>query len=237
MRSISGAKPPRPSLLVLANAPAALRRPFDGTDSTFLRCTLDRVRKVIPNLFFLKCRRCSLISVVKVGEFIRRSTIDRLIRLYWKVVFFRNSDPLRNAEKYRMRGMQIGEGTLVYPSVVFGRDGNDPIVIGKNCVLTGCTILGHDASTNRHLGLRHSICKPTIIDDDVFIGVGAIVLMGVHIGRGSIVGAGSVVRRNVPAGCVIGGNPAKTVCTVPTLVEMRRLQIREHPELIAREGG
>lgn len=99
---------------------------------------------------------------------------------------------------YREMGMQIGEGTLIYPHVSFGRGGEDPIIIGKNCVLTGCTILGHDASTNRQLGITRSIRIPVIIEDDCFIGWGAIVMMGVRIGRGSIIGAGAVVTSDVP---------------------------------------
>jgi acetyltransferase-like isoleucine patch superfamily enzyme len=46
------------------------------------------------------------------------------------------------------------------------------------------------------------------IDDDVWLGYGAIVLSGVHIGRGAIVAAGSVVKGDVPAYAIVGGNPA-----------------------------
>ena len=47
-----------------------------------------------------------------------------------------------------------------------------------------------------------------LIDDDVWIGFGATVLSGVHIGRGAIVAAGSVVKADVPAYTIVGGNPA-----------------------------
>ena len=46
------------------------------------------------------------------------------------------------------------------------------------------------------------------IDDDVWLGFGSIVLSGVHIGRGAIVAAGSVVKNDVPAYAIVGGNPA-----------------------------
>src|SRR5688572_21254584 len=49
------------------------------------------------------------------------------------------------------------------------------------------------------------------IEDDVQIGVGAIILKGVHIGRGAIIQAGAVVSKNVPAGATVGGNPARPV--------------------------
>lgn len=55
------------------------------------------------------------------------------------------------------------------------------------------------------------IAKPVVIEDDVWIGIGAIVLKGVRIGRGARVGAGAVVTREVPAGATVVGNPAKIV--------------------------
>ena len=52
---------------------------------------------------------------------------------------------------------------------------------------------------------------PIVIGEDVFIGVRAIVLPGVSIGAGSIVGAGSVVTRDIPEGMVAAGNPCKVL--------------------------
>lgn len=53
-----------------------------------------------------------------------------------------------------------------------------------------------------------------IIEDDVFIGARSIVLKGVRIGKGAVVGAGSVVSRDVPAGAIVAGNPAEIVGSV-----------------------
>jgi acetyltransferase-like isoleucine patch superfamily enzyme len=53
--------------------------------------------------------------------------------------------------------------------------------------------------------------SPVRIDDDVWIGIGAIILKGVHIGAGAQVSAGSVVTRDVPAGGRVAGNPARLV--------------------------
>ena len=51
--------------------------------------------------------------------------------------------------------------------------------------------------------------RPVVIEDDAWIGIGAIVLKGVRIGRGARVGAGSVVTADVPAGVSVAGNPAR----------------------------
>lgn len=54
-----------------------------------------------------------------------------------------------------------------------------------------------------------------IIEDDVLISANSIILKGVHIGRGAIIGAGSVVTKNVPAFAVVAGNPAQIIRTLP----------------------
>jgi acetyltransferase-like isoleucine patch superfamily enzyme len=51
--------------------------------------------------------------------------------------------------------------------------------------------------------------RPIVIEDDVWVGAGAIVLPGVTIGRGSVIAAGAVVTRSVPPMSVVGGMPAR----------------------------
>ena len=51
--------------------------------------------------------------------------------------------------------------------------------------------------------------RPVAIGDDVWIGIGAIILKGVRIGRGARIGAGAVVVRDVPENACVAGNPAK----------------------------
>ena len=53
--------------------------------------------------------------------------------------------------------------------------------------------------------------QKVVIEDDVWVGLGAIILSGVKIGTGSIIAAGSVVTRNVEPFSVYGGNPAKKI--------------------------
>jgi acetyltransferase-like isoleucine patch superfamily enzyme len=58
--------------------------------------------------------------------------------------------------------------------------------------------------------------EPTLVRKGASIGSGATILSNVVIGERAIVGAGSVVTRNVPAGAIVAGNPARVLREVPT---------------------
>lgn len=92
----------------------------------------------------------------------------------------------------------------------------DNIVIGKNVKVGGGTrIFDTDFHPLNYIVRRDSNegtkTKPVIIHDDVFIGTNSIIGKGVEIGERSIIAAGSVVVKSVPAGEVWGGNPAKFI--------------------------
>lgn len=53
--------------------------------------------------------------------------------------------------------------------------------------------------------------RPIVVEDNAWLGGGAIVLPGVVIGRNAVVGAGAVVTRHVPANTVVAGNPARVI--------------------------
>lgn len=106
------------------------------------------------------------------------------------------------------------------------------IVIGNNCVLQGTTICSYNqvsigdnvifgpntvimdcgghTLTNRGSSdeLDNLIAKPITIGNDVWIGYGCIILPGVNIGSGAVIGAGSVVTKDVPPNSMAVGNPS-----------------------------
>ena len=69
-----------------------------------------------------------------------------------------------------------------------------------------------DAIANSPFGNRSQrpavISRPVVIEDDVWIGIGAIILKGVHIGQGARINAGAVITADIPAGAIVFGNPA-----------------------------
>jgi tetrahydrodipicolinate N-succinyltransferase len=90
-------------------------------------------------------------------------------------------------------------------------DAHSEIRIGRNCMIgPHCYIT--DANHGKAAGVlvkdQSMQPQPVVIEDDVWLGAGVIVLPGVHLGRGCVIGAGAVVTSDVPAGEVFAGVPA-----------------------------
>jgi acetyltransferase-like isoleucine patch superfamily enzyme len=66
-----------------------------------------------------------------------------------------------------------------------------------------------------------------IIEDDVWVGYGAIILSGIKIGKGSIIAAGSVVTKDIEPCSIVGGNPAKFI-----KYRYAKDEIKQHESLI-----
>ncbi len=131
----------------------------------------------------------------------------------------------------------IGTGCAIQMNVVF----TDPafVHIGNNVHLTGCTLFGHDGSVSmlkQAFGVRIDKVGKIDIRDNVFVGHQSIIMPGVTIGPNAIVAAGSVVTKDVPAGSIVGGVPAKIIGSVDALVarlqtETTTLPWGNHPML------
>ncbi|MEE1080248.1 MAG: acyltransferase [Bacteroidales bacterium] len=78
----------------------------------------------------------------------------------------------------------------------------DHVSIGANTVIY---------DTDGHAEITGNQPKPIVIEDDVFIGMDCHILKGVKIGRGSIIGACSVVTKDIPAGVIAAGVPCKVI--------------------------
>lgn len=132
--------------------------------------------------------------------------------------------PIDEVTKYRHMGVKIGYGTKIQNEVIIDYSHYWLIEIGKNVTLAPRVhILAHDASTKLELG--YTRLGRTIIEDNVFIGASSIILPGVTIGCGSIIGAGSVVTKDVPTHVVVAGNPAKVICSTEEYYEKMRAKM------------
>lgn len=114
---------------------------------------------------------------------------------------------------------------FIHPSVVF--DGNDfsMISIGKNTTISADVIfLTHDYSISKGLSLIGAkksgrFLRPISVGDNCFIGMRSMLLPGTTIGNNVIIGAGAIVKGNIPDGVVIAGNPARILCSTKEWAE------------------
>ena len=88
--------------------------------------------------------------------------------------------------------------------------------IGNNMKIGGCVLITDtDAHPMDYVARRSSNegtkSAPVVIEDDVWVGAHCIILKGVTIGARSIIGAGSVVTKSIPADCVAAGNPCRVI--------------------------
>lgn len=86
------------------------------------------------------------------------------------------------------------------------------VTVGANCTITD-TDFHPLIPSERGRQPSGGMTIPVVIENDVFIGMNCLILKGVHIGSGSVVGAGSVVTHNVPPNSMIAGNPARVIGT------------------------
>lgn len=111
-------------------------------------------------------------------------------------------------------GNQTSLALMVMPDTMFP----ERITIGDNSVIGfNTTILAHEYLIEEYrLG-------DVIIGSNVMIGANSTILPGVEIGDGAIVSAATLVHRDVPAGCMAGGNPMRIIFTAEEMQERKRL--------------
>jgi acetyltransferase-like isoleucine patch superfamily enzyme len=93
------------------------------------------------------------------------------------------------------------------------------IRIGDGAILGDARLIDTDFHSlhpaERHDPRVRPATAPILLDENVWVGAGAAVLKGVHIGKDAVVGFGSVVVHDVEPGAVVAGNPARAVARVP----------------------
>jgi acetyltransferase-like isoleucine patch superfamily enzyme len=130
----------------------------------------------------------------------------------WRKATVQLADPRDRPALLRRQGATIGEDCRILPRSL----GTEPhrVTIGDHCYISGGAVfLTHDAAT---WGCAEvvTVFDDIVLGDNVFIGQNAILLPGTRVGDNVIVGAGCVVRGELPADMVYAGNPARPVCTV-----------------------
>lgn len=161
----------------------------------------------------------------KILVWVLRLQNSALRRLLWPGIsaFFRNAF-------WKAKLKALGDGVFIHPNVVVHQP--NKVSIGDRCSIAefvhiwgggdveiGADVLvashaaivsvSHDPSAQKFNETR--VAKPISIDDNVWIGAGAVLLPGIKLGTGSIVAAGAVVTKDVPRDVVVAGVPARVI--------------------------
>jgi maltose O-acetyltransferase len=120
-----------------------------------------------------------------------------------------------------LKGLKLGKNVDIIDTFFFDPSHCFLISIGDNCTICpNVRLIAHDASTKKKLG--YTKIGRIDIGTDCFIGDSVMVLPNVTIGANTVIGAGSVVTKDIPPGSVAAGNPARVLMTVDTY--MRKIK-------------
>lgn len=168
----------------------------------------------------------------------------RCADLCWEYNRTRPSDMARREELLRQLFGKLGKDPYVEPNIFCGFGYNveagDRFFMNNDCVIVdpGKVIFGDDVKIGPQCGFYTAIhpldaeqrkanleaAYPIVIGNNVWLGGGVKVLPGVTIGDNAVIGAGSVVSRNIPANTLAVGNPCRVI---RELTEAEALRYRE----------
>ena len=157
-------------------------------------------RSFFLNLFYFK----TLSKRVIFGSHVN---LEGLVQLSNRIVLDDNVE-VRNLTKEILiieSNVSINRNTVIRGKVHIGKD----CAIAPNCMIIGTNHRFNDIKIN--IKEQGNITKGIDIESNVWIGANSVVLDGVRIGTGSVIGAGSVVTKDIPPYSIAVGNPCKVI--------------------------
>ncbi|KAA9132916.1 acyltransferase [Microbacterium caowuchunii] len=125
-------------------------------------------------------------------------------------VTFAPNVSFRNAERISIgAGTHIGEHSIIWAGNSTGR-----IIFGEKCLLAPHVTISasnYGTAPGAFIMDQPKIEEDIVIGRDVWLGANTVVVAGVTIGDGAVVAAGAVVTKDVPAGAIVGGVPARVI--------------------------
>jgi carbonic anhydrase/acetyltransferase-like protein (isoleucine patch superfamily) len=114
------------------------------------------------------------------------------------------------------RTARLGAGCVVYPSCFIGLNA----VLGDRVFMLSGSIVNHDVRLAEDVVVCSgvSLAGGVCVEPACYLGQACTIRQNLHVGRGSLIGMGSVVVKDVPAGVVVAGNPARKLRDAPASV-------------------
>ena len=163
------------------------------------------------------------------------------LKKYYKILYKFNSKKYKEKYPKFLKKMGIGISDTYYatkhgfiaPTVVFDANDYSLITIGDATTISSDVVfLTHDYSISKGLKLIDAdlsgrFLKPISVGSNCFIGMRSILLPGTTLGNNVIVGAGAIVKGTFPDNVVIGGNPAKIICSTEEWAK-RHFEVKDY---------
>lgn len=142
--------------------------------------------------------------VIGIGDPTVRASVDRRLQEGYRTFADLVHPEARIGSEFRS-----GEGLVICAFVSVTTN----VGVGRHVHLNPAVAVGHDCTLGDHVSVypNATISGGVNIGDRVTVGAGSVIIQGVSVGEGTIVGAGAVVTRDLPAGVVAMGSPAKPV--------------------------
>jgi galactoside O-acetyltransferase len=145
-------------------------------------------------------------------------TFDRIKRIFWNLWFdyagvkhgklFSYSPPIF-IELYNGGKLQLGDNVTLSHNVTISPSEGGEIIIGNNVRIGMNSVLR--ASNLNYRTFKECVPGKITLGDNVWIGANSVIVPNVHIGSGSVIGAGSVVTKDIPENVLAVGNPCRVV--------------------------
>lgn len=154
-----------------------------------------------------------------INKMIRSLPPTRMFDLKRRLLAFAGADLGTNVRLMGLKilgpfELRVGDNTFIGEDTFLVGAIDSRIRIGKDCDISSKVTLvtgTHELDPDGEKMAGEGFGKDIVIGNGVWVGIGATILGGVTIGNRAIIGAGSVVTRDVPDYCVVAGNPAKVI--------------------------